>query len=98
MSLSLPAPLVETNFTVYTKSKCPYCDKIKALLVKERDVVLVNCDPFLPEKRDALLANMKSWAHGTEIRTFPIVFRYGQYIGGFTQTQSLLEKESAFSF
>ena len=100
-------PPERKGFTVYTKSRCSFCDKIKILLEKEKEtrtVRFVNCDDILaqPNKKEELLNTFQKWAYGTPVKTFPVVFLDGIYIGGFTNTRALLEslaeKEAAFSF
>ena len=88
------------GYTLYTKSKCPYCIKVKELL---KDVVpeprIIDCDSYLtePKVKEDFLSFIQSINGKIDHRTFPMVFYNGQFIGGFTDTQSFFEKERAFS-
>ena len=83
------APSTE-GFTVYTKSNCPYCVKVKELFLHTQpEPKYVNCDDYLAGFRDAFLG----FIHGYTIRehrTFPMVFWKGTFIGGFTETNEYM--------
>jgi glutaredoxin len=81
------------NFTVYTKSNCVYCLKLKQLL-KDYDInfIEVNCDEYLTENKNIFLLFIKSITN-KNYNTFPMVFDKGVFIGGFTETNKYLEKE-----
>jgi glutaredoxin len=53
---------LKNSYTIYTKSSCTYCIKVKELL-KEKDFLYyeINCDSDLEttEKRDIFLKNIK---------------------------------------
>ena len=69
-------------YTVYTKSKCFYCDKIKELMsVSGENVEYVSCDEWLATKRTHFLNIMKLKTQKENV-TFPIVFFEGKYVGG----------------
>lgn len=77
-------------YTIYTKSNCTYCVKVKDVLQKE-PVVIVNCDAFLENDRDAFLETMDALT-GTIHRTFPFVFHNLDFIGGCDNTIEYYEK------
>ena len=83
---------VSSGFTVYGKTDCPYCLKVKDLLAEYNEpMTYVNCDPYLVEKEE-FLAFIKAKA-GKEHKTFPMVFSDGKFVGGYTDTiQFLLKK------
>lgn len=86
--MEFPVPQ-STGFTVYTKTDCSYCAKVKLLLeTLEYPYTAVNCDEYLAEK-EKFLTFIQGIA-GKEHKTFPIVFFDGQYIGGYDDTQRFI--------
>lgn len=84
-------------FTIYTKTKCDYCRKVK-LLLEDNDIeyVVINCDNYLANNRDDFLSFIKD-VSCRDWKTFPIVFDDKEkFIGGFTETQKYLEKKLNF--
>jgi glutaredoxin len=89
--MEIPQPLV-SGFTVYSKSDCSYCDKVKKLLEEGKtEVKLVNCDEFLLADKPAFLKEIETLAK-KEHKTFPMVFLNGQFLGGFTETLKVVMK------
>lgn len=84
---------VSSGFTVYGKTDCPYCVKVKDLIAEYNEkIIYVNCDEYLVADKDAFLAFIKAQA-GKEHKTFPIVFYDGKFVGGYTDTiQFMLKK------
>jgi glutaredoxin len=84
---------VSPGFTVYGKTDCPYCLKVKDLLAEYNEpMTYVNCDEYLVANKDAFLAFIKAKS-GKEHKTFPMVFSDGKFVGGYTDTiQFLLKK------
>lgn len=82
-------------YTIYTKSSCTYCVKVKELL-KEKGYSCseINCDSDLetPEKKETFL-NMIREITNKDYKTFPMVFRDDVFIGGFKDTIELILKE-----
>jgi glutaredoxin 3 len=86
----------ETMYTIYSKSGCVYCVKVKKLLQEKNFAFdMIDCDDYLIENKEEFLEYIKEVA-GREYKTFPMVFRCGKFIGGFTDTKQLLDKEEAF--
>lgn len=87
---------LEKGFTIYTKRDCSYCTKVKKLLI-EKEICFLEIDSsiYLLENKEPFLSFIKEKAN-KEHRTFPMVFKDGQFIGGFTETQQLLDKDSCF--
>jgi glutaredoxin 3 len=84
------------GYTIYSKSGCPFCTKVKRLLEKEApSPLLVDCDDYLVENKESFLVFIKEMA-GKEYKTFPMIFHNGDFIGGFTETKEYYEKQSAF--
>jgi len=88
-------PLNE-NYTVYSKSGCKYCLEVKQLLKNEkRNFIIINCDVFLIDKREIFLEKMEELTN-KKIKTFPIVFHNGLFIGGFEKTREYCDTIRAF--
>jgi glutaredoxin len=87
MEFTAPA---ESGFTVFGKSACPYCDKVKGLLEDYSEkFVYVNCDEYLVEHRDAFLEFIEKLA-GKAHKTFPMVFESREFVGGYMDTMKLM--------
>lgn len=86
------------KYTVYSKSNCPNCIKVKDLLKSEKvDFFNVECDLYLESRKGEFLAFIKQQV-GREWNTFPMVFdNNGQFIGGFKDTIIHIEKLLEFS-
>ena len=93
--MNIPSPHSK-GFTIYTKTNCSFCTKVKTLLEAETPKpVIVLCDDFLTEDRDAFLAFIKKNA-GVEYKTFPMVFYNRRFVGGFTETKKYIDGQDAF--
>jgi len=87
--MEFTAPSVSV-FTIYGKTGCPYCDKVKAFLDEcDQEFTYVNCDEYLLADRDAFLEFIRT-AAGKEYKTFPMVFSPKGFVGGYTETLRLL--------
>jgi len=91
------------GFTIYSKSGCPNCNKVKALL-KEKKLLfnVVDCDEYLIENKDNFLLFIEKIAKQS-CRVFPMVFNDATFIGGFNETKDFIDKillsfEEIFSF
>ena len=80
------------GFTVYSKSICMNCKKIKNILL-ENNLFFINvdCDEFVIEDKGAFLLFIKEHAN-TEVTQFPMIFNNGEFIGGFVETKEYIEK------
>lgn len=85
-----------TGFSIFSKSGCHYCLKVKNLL-KENNLKfdVIDCDEYLIENRENFLNFIKELA-GKEVKTFPMIFYGGKFIGGFSETQSFVNKILSF--
>lgn len=89
---------LDTGFTVYSKSGCSNCTRVKQLLRdKEFFFLEVDCDEFLIEDKEGFLLFIKERS-GRDHRTFPIVFKDGNFIGGFLETQQWVDKSKSLCF
>lgn len=76
---------VEEEYTIYSKSGCPYCDKAKEMLdMQFLSYVEYSCDIYLLRADDkaAFLATMDETTKGW--RTFPMIFHRDVFVGGYT--------------
>ena len=84
-------PPASKNYTIYSKSGCPSCSKAKTLL-KDEEVLLIDCDEFLIEDKEDFLEYMMTII-GKEYRMFPMIFKDGIFIGGFSDLKPIYERE-----
>lgn len=72
--------------TVYSKSGCINCKKVKQLLEKYMiQFNIVDCDEYILENKEDFLLFIKNLV-GHEYKTFPMVFNNGVFIGGYNET------------
>jgi glutaredoxin len=100
------SPIVNPDLdkiVVYSKPKCDNCEKVKLLLldlVKEatissNTVRIIDCDDILQRSRDTFINEMQQLTGQLKL-TFPMVFAYGDYIGGFKEAVKYCEKINSF--
>jgi len=89
--MEFPYPQKEV-LTVYSKSGCINCTKVKTLL-KEKNLVfdVIDCDEFILENKDEFLLFMKQLI-GKEYKIFPMVFDATIFIGGYNETNDYISK------
>lgn len=89
--MEFPKPL-QGQFTIYSKSGCINCTKVKTLL-KEKHILftIIDCDEFILESKEEFLAFIQSIS-GIEYKMFPMVFDNAKFIGGYNETNKYLEK------
>jgi glutaredoxin len=82
---------LENGFTIYSKSGCPNCIKAKTLL-KDKKLLfhIVDCDDYIIEVKTGFLKFIYELTN-REIKTFPIIFHDGIFIGGFSETEELVD-------
>ena len=78
------------KITIYSKSGCTNCLKVKTLL-KESNVsfTVIDCDEFILEDKTGFLQFIHLLV-GHEYNTFPMVFLDKTFIGGFKHTEDYL--------
>jgi glutaredoxin len=83
------------EYTVYSKSGCSNCNKVKDLLKdKNLSFIIIDCDEYLIENKPEFLQFIQELT-SQEWKTFPIVFNSNsEFIGGFLDTKLYLEKLS----
>ena len=86
----------ERGYTIYSKSGCPNCRKVKDLLKEHcRAPLVIDCDEALLEDRLALLQYLREC--GSTGTQFPFVFVDNRYLGGYEDTKRHLEQDAAFA-
>jgi len=89
--MEIPEPK-NGEITVYSKSGCINCVKVKTLLKdKNLKFIVIDCDEYILEDKDAFLTFIQQLA-GQEYKSFPMVFDEKYFVGGFTATVKHLEK------
>jgi glutaredoxin len=89
---------LDKGFTIYTKSGCPNCMKVKKILNDKNILfITVDCDNYLIEEKDNFLSFIKLKSH-SEHKTFPIIFHDGIFVGGYQETLIFIDKLLSFGF
>lgn len=84
------------GFTIYCKSGCPNCLKVKKLLNdKNINPVIVDCDEYLIEEKENFFIFIKKYAN-KDCTKFPMVFNDGFFIGAYSETIDYLNKNVNF--
>jgi glutaredoxin len=82
----------ENIYTIYSKSGCPNCKKVKTLLEENNiEFIIVDCDEYLINNKPEFL-NFITELTNKDWKTFPMVFDQSIFIGGFSDTKQYLEK------
>jgi len=85
-------PPLNEGYTVYSKSGCINCTKIKKLLLEKNIFFLdVQCDEFLLEDKEQFLLFINEKAQ-KECKTFPMIFYNGEFVGGYNEVKINVEK------
>ena len=97
MNMNVPRPASD-SYTIYSKSGCLYCTQAVVLLQNERVPPLyVDCDKFLLENKEEFLNLMKLHI-GREYRTFPMIFKNGIFVGGYTETKKAYDQSKLVTY
>jgi glutaredoxin len=89
---------LDKGFTIYTKSGCPNCMKVKKLLNDKNILfITVDCDNYLIEEKDNFLSFMKLKSN-SENKTFPIIFHDSIFVGGYQEIVQFIDKLLSFGF
>jgi len=80
------------QITVYSKSGCINCTKVKTLL-KDKSMAfnIIDCDEFILDHKEEFLSFIQTLI-GKEYKMFPMVFDSNKFIGGFNETNKYLEQ------
>ena len=86
----------ESGFTIYSKSGCLQCSKVKTLLQDNRlSFTAVDCDEYILEDKPSFLLFMNNMAN-RDIKVFPMIFYNGAFIGGYPETRQQVDKLVSF--
>lgn len=86
------SPMNSDKFTIYSKSGCPNCTKVKEIINREGySYEVVDCDEWLIENKKEFLEFLSKLAN-KEIKMFPIVFDGKNYIGDYFDTKKYIEE------
>ena len=95
--MNIPRP-THNSYTIYTKSGCGYCTKAKELLQNEHpQPLVVNCDGYLAHNKREFLNQMQTLI-GREYRTFPMIFKNGIFVGGYTETKKFYDQSQILAY
>lgn len=87
----------ETGYTIYSKSGCPNCKKVKDLFnLHKIPFVIIDCDEYLLDHKAEFLEFIMNLI-SMEWKTFPIVFDNSKFVGGFIDTKIYLEQTLEFT-
>ena len=76
-----------SGFTIYSKSGCVNCSKVKKLLQENRITCdIIDCDDYIVEDKPRFLLFINKLA-GVNIKIFPIVFNNGTFVCAVSQTE-----------
>lgn len=81
----------KSGYTIYTKSGCKYCDKVKN---RFPHAYFINCDKYLENKESFL--NFIDTLTDAKPRTFPMVFVDSKYKGGYDDTKLQFNMNAEF--
>jgi glutaredoxin len=88
----------DNSFTIYSKTNCRYCTVVKGLLNEHKlPYNEINCDDYLAQDKQGFLNFIKEKAK-REFKTFPMVFCDGKFVGGFVETERLIEFDDDVDF
>lgn len=85
----------KNGFTIYSKSGCINCNKVKLLLKetkKDVNVTIIDCDDYIIEDKENFLLFMKNTAN-QDCKQFPMIFYDGLFVGGYHETKIFIDKE-----
>lgn len=89
--MEFPKP-VKDGFTVYSKSGCHNCTKVKALFKdKQITCTVIDCDDLIIEHKADFLLFIQQLIN-KEYKMFPMVFDNSKFIGGYTETVKYLDE------
>ena len=82
---------IESGFTIYSKSGCSNCTKVKALL-NDKNLLLkvIDSDEYILEDKESFLSFIITLTNKV-VKTFPIIFYDGEFVGGYNETVKFVE-------
>jgi len=87
------------NIVILTKSNCIYCKKsIELCNQYDYDFTTYKIDTFLNNNKQDVLDVIKSYNHGKEYNTLPMIFINKQFIGGYNELKEKIEQDYLFEY
>lgn len=87
----------ESDFTIYGRTKCDYCRKIKAFL-NGKDIEYVYIDIVNHDPKIGSEAEVSEYLANTGAKKIPVVFMRGKYLGchseGFDKLKSIISENT----
>lgn len=84
------------GFTVYSKSGCLNCSKVKKLLQENMiSYNLIDCDDYIIEDKPGFLLFINK-VTSVDVKVFPIIFNNGTFIGSYNETKDYIDKINCF--
>ena len=85
-----------SGFTIYSKSGCLQCSKVKTLLQDNKlSFNVVDCDEYILEDKQSFLLFMNNITQ-RDIKMFPMIFYNGTFIGSYPETREYVDKLVSF--
>jgi glutaredoxin len=82
----------DTGFTIYSKSGCQNCLKVKNLLKEKKlDFTVIDCDDYIIEDKENFLLFINKVTQKS-VKIFPMIFYKGEFIGGYNETMDVVDK------
>lgn len=79
-------------FTVYSKSGCKNCIKVKQFLSSQQiSFKTIECDDYIIENKDNFIFFMNVITNN-KYKQFPVVFNNGNFIGEYSETVDYCNK------
>lgn len=89
--MNIPEPSID-QFTIYSKSGCPNCLKVKNFLKTNNFLFnVIDCDEYIIENKADFLSFIENKV-GYSLKTFPFVFYNTKFIGGLNEIMVYVEK------
>ena len=86
----------KTGFTVYTKSGCPNCSKVKKIFNERKmSYQIIDCDDYLIEDKINFLLFIEKKTN-IIFKSFPMIFNDDIFIGGYQETINYVDKLLSF--
>jgi glutaredoxin len=83
---------MDYGFTIYSKSGCQNCLKVKNLLKeKKMDFNVIDCDDYLIEDKENFLLFINKLTQ-KDVKIFPMIFYKNEFIGGYNETKDAIDK------
>lgn len=88
---------IQDGFTIYSKSGCFNCQKIKNEL-KEKGLAfqIIDCDEYIIENKNEFLQFIFNLTQ-KNVKFFPIIFYNAEFVGSYNEAKDLIGKLISFN-